>query len=244
MRVLLLAHPRSGSSNLYEILQIHSELNTCDEPFNEDRTAWSADNKDYCKLVRDWASLKAVLDEIFTQFNGLKLLSYQLPEAWVERLVGRPDFRVLFVRRKNVLQAVVSNMVAEQTGLWHRWDTCRPPETFYTDLQPLDLGELRTRLDEMAQHLRHLETIIDRRRDRRIHKIVYEEFFFADPVQQRTAIDTLWAFLELDPITSGQIDYFLRPERSRLNSATTYRQLPNADQIESTCGDDETGHLF
>jgi hypothetical protein len=45
-------------------------------------------------------------------------------------------------------------------------------------------------------------------------------------------------------MTSDRIDYFLRPERSKLNSPETYRLLPNADEIEHECGSHITGHLF
>jgi hypothetical protein len=214
------------------------------EPFNENFPRWAPGNKDYREPVHDLGSLEAVLDEIFEEFNGLKLLSYQLPEEWVGRLIGRQDFRVLFVRRLNVLEAVVSVLIAEQTGLWHRWDMNRPHGTYYGDLRPLDIAEVRTRVHELAQHLRRLETVIEQRRDGRANKIVYEELFFAEPAKQSRAIEALWRFLELDPITSDRIDYFLRPERSKLNSSATYRLLPNADAIEEECGDDATGHLF
>jgi hypothetical protein len=243
-RLLLLAHPRSGSSNLYEILQMHPALKICMEPFNENFVRWAPGNKDYRELVHDWASLEAVLDEIFTEFNGLKLLSYQLPEEWVGRLIVRPDFRVLFVRRMNVLQAVVSVLIAEQTGLWHSWDMDRPLGSYYAELRPLDIAEVRARVQELAQHLRRMEAVIERRTDRRTHTIVYEELFFAEPTEQSCAIQVLWHFLELGPITSDRIDYFLRPERSKLNSPATYRLLPNADEIEDECGHDATGHLF
>jgi hypothetical protein len=194
--------------------------------------------------VHDRASLEAVLDEIFTEFNGLKLLSYQLPEEWVGRLIGRPDFRVLFVRRRNVLQAVVSVLISEQTGLWHRWDMDRPFETYYVGLNPLDIADVRTRVHELADHLERLETLLERRTDGHTRTIVYEELFFAEPAEQSRAIQALWSFLGLDPIRSDRLDYFLRPERSKLNSPATYRLLPNADEIESECGGDATGHLF
>jgi hypothetical protein len=205
---------------------------------------WAPGNKDYRERVQDWASLEAVLDEIFTEFNGLKLLGYQLPEEWVGRLIERPDFRVLFVLRRNVLQAVVSVLIAEQTGLWHRWDMDRPLDTYYDALRPIDIGEVQSRVRELAQHIQRLETVIERRTDGRAHTIVYEELFFARPAEQSHAIRGLWRFLALDPIASDRIDYFLRPEQSKLNSPATYRLLPNADEIERECGDDATGHLF
>jgi hypothetical protein len=243
-RLLLLAHPRSGSSNLYEILHMHPGLKICMEPFNENFVRWAPGNKDYRALVHDLASLEAVLAEVFTEFNGLKLLSYQLPEEWVAGLIRRPDFRVLFLRRRNLLQAVVSVLIAEQTGLWHRWDMDRPFGSYYAELRPLDIEEVRTRVRDLSEHLQRLDAVIGRRADGRIHKIVYEELFFAEPAEQNRAVEALWAFLDLDSITSDRIAYFLRPERSKLNSPATYRLVPNADEIEDECGDDTTGHLF
>lgn len=243
-RVLLLAHPRSGSSNLYEILELHPALRICNEPFNEDRESWAPGNKNYRELVHDWASLESVLDEIFASFNGLKVLSYQLPEGWVMRLIGRPDLRVIFIRRRNVLQAVVSVLISEQTGLWHRWDTRRAIESYYTALRPLDVADVRNRVHLLTGELQRLEKAIERRPDRAVHSLLYEELFFAGPEEQRSAMQALWSFIGVDPIDSDRIDYFLRPERSKLNSEATYRLVPNADEIERECGSDLTGHLF
>jgi hypothetical protein len=223
---------------------MHPALRICNEPFNENFVRWAPGNEDYSARARDWTSLEAVLHEIFAEFNGLKLLSYQLPEKWVERLIGRPDFRVLFVRRTNLLQAVVSVLIAEQTGLWHHWDMDRPLETYYAGLRPLEIAEVRTRVQELAEHLERLEAVIERRTDGRTHTIVYEELFFAGRAEQRHAIQALWQFLGVDPITADRVDYFLRPARSKLNSPATYRLLPNAEEIERECGADATGHLF
>jgi uncharacterized small protein (DUF1192 family) len=242
-KLLLLAHPRSGSSNVYEILQLHPTLEICNEPFNADRASWGPGYRSYSDRVPDRAALEAVLDELFQRFNGLKLLSYQLPEEWVERLIHRPDFRVLFVRRRNLLQAVVSGLIAEQTGLWHRWDTNRPVESHYAGLEPLEVADVRTRVRELADEIQRLEAAIDRRSDGRAHSLLYEELFFAEPAEQGRTIRALWSFLGVDPIDSDRIDYFLRPERSKLNSQATYRLLPNADDVERACGSDATGHL-
>jgi hypothetical protein len=243
-KLLLLAHPRSGSSNLYEILQMHPALEICDEPFNEDRATWAPTNKNYCELVHGWASLETVLDEIFTSFNGLKLLSYQLPEEWVIRLIGRSDLRARFIRRGNVLQAVASGLIAAQTGLWHRWDTTGAIESYYTELKPLDIADVRARLHDLAEELQRLELAIARQTDGRSHSLVYEKLFFAQAAEQDRAIRALWSFLGLDAIASDRIHYFLRPEQSKLNTPATYRLLPNAGEIERECGSDMAGHLF
>src|SRR5262249_48630866 len=140
------------------------------------------------------------------------------------RLIGQPEFRVVFVRRRNILRAVVSVLIAEQTQLWHRWDTEREIESYYGELEPLDVTDVRTRVRDLAEELQQLETVIERSTDR--------------------ALRALWSFLGVEAISSDRIDFFLRPERSKLNSPETYRLLPNADEIERKCGSDVTGHLF
>ena len=57
-------------------------------------------------------------------------------------------------------------------------------------------------------------------------------------------VEALFGFLELAPIRSERIDYYLRPESVRLNSIETYSYLSNAREIDLQCGCDETGWLF
>ncbi len=243
-KLLLLAHPRSGSSNVYEILQMHPALRICDEPFNEDRVSWGEAYENYRDRLTDWASLEAVLAEIFESFNGLKLLSYQLPERWVVRLVQRREFRTIFLRRRNVLRAVVSALIAEQTKLWHRWDTDRPVESHYGSLRPLDPAEVRTRVRDLADEMDRLDAVVEQRSDGRTLSLLYEDLFFATPARQERMLADLWSFCEVDALTDPRIDYFLRPQQSKLNSPETYDMLPNAAEIEEKCGSDAHGHLF
>ncbi len=37
------------------------------------------------------------------------------------RLLSRTDLHVVFLRRRNLLEAAVSSFIAEQTGLWSAW---------------------------------------------------------------------------------------------------------------------------
>src|SRR5262245_17652147 len=120
-RLILFAHPRSGSSSLYQILQLHPQLDILEEPFNEGFTRWNPTNKDYLSQIVDLPSLDTQLAEIFTSYNGLKMLDYQLPDDLLNPLLRREQYLILFLRRKNLLQAVVSVLIAEQTQLWKMW---------------------------------------------------------------------------------------------------------------------------
>src|SRR3972149_643545 len=129
--VILFAHPRSGSSSLFEILQSHPELNILEEPFNENFTRWDAANKDYRELVHDIPSLEAQVSEIFATWNGMKILDYQLPADLIIHLLRRADCKIIFLRRRNLLQSVVSVLIAEQTKLWKKWEMTMPLEEYY-----------------------------------------------------------------------------------------------------------------
>jgi hypothetical protein len=243
-RVLVFAHPRSGSTNICRILQLHPDVNVCEEPFNSGYTGWARGNKNYVELVHDVASLDEQLEDIFTTYNGLKLLDDQLPDDLVTHLLLRPDFRVVFLRRQNLLQATVSLMIAGQTHVWHRWDRTEPLNGFYASLAPLDVDYVRRCMAEDLEHMALCESVVDRRPDDRVLKLVYEDVYFVTRDEQTALLDSLWTFLEVPAIVSERLDYYLRPEMTKLNSEATYRLLPNADEVNEACGSDLTGWLF
>ena len=128
-RLVLLAWPRSGSSSLWEILRAHPDLHLmADEPFNEGFTDWSPGNPDYLARLRDVESLDLVLDELYRTYRGIKVLSYQLDEEQLIRLVRRPGLRIVYISRHNLLQTAVSDRIAKQTHVFNRWDVS-PDET-------------------------------------------------------------------------------------------------------------------
>ncbi len=243
-KVLLFAHPRCGSSNVYQILQLHPALDILEEPFNENFVSWAPENRDYRALVHDIPSLEEQLADIFMQFDGLKVLNYQLRDELIEHLLLRSDLRVVFMRRRNVLQAVVSNLIAEQTHLWKKWNMTRSLASHYAGLQPLDLVDVQTRVDTVVHHMEWCAAVLDRRANGSVLQIEYERFFFAPPDEQASKVEGLWRFLEVEPIPATDLDYYLRPELTKLNSAATYRLLPNADELNALCGSDHNGWLF
>jgi hypothetical protein len=62
--------------------------------------------------------------------------------------------------------------------------------------------------------------------------------------EQRRQIDAIWPFLGLPPLDDDRVDFYLSPAQVKINTEETYRLIPNAAQIDSTCGNDRTGWLF
>ncbi len=244
IRVIFFSHPRSGGSSLYQILQLHPDLHILEEPLNENFIHWEKGNKNYLDLVYDIPSLDAQLAEIFAEYNGVKVLGYQLPLDLAVHLLQRPDVKIIFLRRRNVLQAVVSVLIAEQTHLWKMWDMAKPLEEYYRNLQPLDIADVQQRTVDLKHDLDFFESVIDALPDHVAIKLVYEDLYFAPAAQRDQQIATIWKLLEIAPLESERLAYYLQPESVKMNSAATYALLPNARDIQNLCGNDETGWLY
>jgi len=243
-RVIFFAHPRSGSSSLYEILQLHPELNIFEEPFNENFTKWDSKNKNYLELIHDIPSLDTQVEEIFTTYNGIKIPDYQLPVDLAVHMLQRSDCKIIFLRRRNILQSVVSVLIAEQTGLWKKWEMTKPLVEYYRDLQPLDIERIQKYVTELKQRLDFFESVIDALSTENIVKPIYEELYFLQPPVQKQLVDAIWKILNIAPIEYRIYQHYLSPEKTKLNSAATYASLPNASEIQRYCGNDVTGWLY
>jgi hypothetical protein len=243
-RVILFAHPRSGSSSLYQILQLHPDLNILEEPFNERFTEWNPNNKNYRSLIFDIPSLDAVLAEIFNSYNGVKVLDYQLPDDLAVHLLQRADCKIIFLRRRNLLQSVVSVLIAEQTHLWKKWEMTKPVEEYYRNLQPLDIAEIQGRIRHLKDHLDFCQDVIDNRSKGKAIKLIYEELYFASSERRDQLMDDIWRLLEITPLEPESYQNFFQPETAKINSAETYSFLPNAEEIQQLCGSNETGWLY
>lgn len=243
-RVILFAHPRSGSSSLLQILQLHPQLHLLEEPFNEGFVGWSPTNKDYLGQIHDIPSFQAQLADIFTTYNGLKMLDYQLSDDLISHIFEREEYLILFLRRKNLLQAVVSVLLAHQTQLWKKWDMTKPLTDYYQHLQRLDIAEVQQRVRELDEHLRLCEAIIDQRQAGIYLKLTYEGLYYASPAAQAEQLAAIWRLLALPSLEGERVHYYLSPEDVKVNSAATYAFLPNAREIQEQCGNDRTGWLY
>lgn len=242
-RVILFAHPRSGSSSLYEILQAHPALDILEEPFNEKFSSWALGNKNYRDLVTDVSSFDEQLAEIFEHRNGVKVLDYQLVDDLNFHLLRRADCRIVFLRRMNVLQSAVSAEIAEQTQLWKMWDTTKPLDEYYRDLAPLSIDAVRYRVDALQRHMDVLEAVVDALPGDRAIKLTYEALYFGEMAARVARIDAVWDWLELPRLQPSAYEYYLG-DRVKMNAERMYAYLPNDREIDAACGSDETGWLY
>jgi len=243
-RLIFIAHPRSGSSSLYQILQLHPNLNILEEPFNEGFAEWSPNGKTYLDKIVDIPSFEEQLADIFSEYNGLKMLNYQLDDDVLIHLLEIKDLFFIFLRRRNILQSVVSTLIADQTGLWKMWEMDRTFGEYYKELKPLDISVIQSDTQGIEMQLDNIERRLDNRPKDTVLKFVYEDLYFSPVEQQKQQIEAIWPFLGLPPLRDERIKYYLSPEKVKINSLETYRMIPNGNEVEEQCGNDRTGWLF
>jgi hypothetical protein len=243
-RTILFAHARSGSTSLYRILQTHPLLNFALEPFWDGFAKHNPGAKNYVDLIDDIPSLEEALDELFAKYNGIKILSYQLPEEVYTHLLLSPKVRIIFLQRKNLLRAEVSGCIAKQTKVWQIFNLDEETKQVYRNLKPVPLKEFADGL-EYAKELRdYYEGVIARRPKGTYLQVFYEDFYSGDLAANRAAAKRVFEFLGLDLPDVDELDYHIDPRTSKINTPETYALLPNANEINERFGNDDTGWLF
>ena len=190
-------------------------------------------------------SLQETVSEILSDYDGFKLSDWHLEKKYLEYLLKTADLKVILTQRRNLLKTVVSYMISHQTGIWHREKMTKSLEAHYAGLSLLPIDEVRERLAILSESLTWCDSIVSERSSQSTFWIAYEGFYLKSLDEQRERLSALWEFVGVDPLPEDEeVLYFLRPERSKLNSPTTYAMVPNIQEVERECGSDEFGWLF
>jgi LPS sulfotransferase NodH len=237
--VVVVAHPRSGSNSLVELVSVALPHPLLNEPFNERHHTWSPDAVDWRSRVHDVASLDEVFAEITATWSGIKALGYQLDLPLLEHLLLRPDVRVIRLRRRNLLETVVSNLVAVQTNLWRATGVEGALDDHYGELAPIEVDDVRDLLRHTRTRLDEVEAIVDRRTGPTLH-LEYEDVYLHDTAAQ---LARLWRFLDVPAPADERLRSHLDPTQARMARPSTYGRVPNIAEIEAALGSDDVGHL-
>lgn len=242
-RFLLFSLPRCGSTTLMRILACHPQISCRSEPFNPDASGGT-----YLDQVRDPRTLVTTLGVIWATHQGIKHVWH--PDGWPFHdpsfnllLLDQPHVTVLFLNRRNQLRRLISHEIATQTKVWHPPDPV-PDRT----LPALDPVALQAKLDEARAAVPvFLGRLVDN--GARFQELWYEDFFDpTPPVDRLTRVDRLLRFLGYGPLTVGGgrdgAVGLLDPTGNRLNDETSYRRIPNIDEIDAICGNDWVGRVF
>ncbi|MDE2890367.1 MAG: hypothetical protein OXR72_19365 [Gemmatimonadota bacterium] len=243
-RTVIFAHARSGSTTLYRVLQLHPQMNVALEPFWHGYAKENPGERNYVDFIDDVPSLEKALDDLFAKYNGIKILSYQLPEKLYTHLLLSPDVTVIFLQRANLLRAEVSGCIAEQTKVWQISDLNEETGHIYRSLKPVSLKKIEDGL-EYAKELRGCyNSVIERRATGTYRKVYYENLYTGDLGANHAAAREIFDFLGLDLPRCEELDNHLDPRTSKINTPESYALLPNSNEINERFGNDDTGWLF
>ena len=242
-RFLVFAHMRSGSSTFVRALECHPAIRILSEPFNSTFTTWRPGDRNYLELTKDPRTLDEQLEHMYRSYNGIKSLGYQLPWELNAHMLRDRRRHVIFLKRTNVLQTVVSGLIAQQTGVWHRWDLEGPLEDRYACLEPLSIDFVRGGVDDVKEEIEYYDRIVSSRTGPTL-VLTHDELYLRGAQQRRERVVRAFTFLGLQAPPLHETELVMDPARTKLNSAQTYEMLPNAREIDEVLGSDETGWLF
>lgn len=240
---ILFAHPRSGSTTLAEVFSLHPDLTVLMEPFHEEFHLWFPGQPNYLERVKDADSLDAQLHEIFSTHHGIKITNWPLPFELYAHMLADPRWKIVFLRRKNILKASLSCAIAHRTGAWQRRDLRHDPAQSYDGLGAIPEAEVIEWIEAVQRDMARYAAILDARPPRTVCRVTYEDLFGRDAAQQET-LDGLYDFLEVRRFRSREIDDLLDRCRNRMNSVETYRFIENYREIDRIGVQRGFGSLF
>jgi hypothetical protein len=243
-RFVIFAHARSGSTSFMRALERHPRIRVLNEPFSETFKQWHPHHPAYHDLVTDVSSLDRYVPDMFSECNGVKVLSYQRSREVYEHLLRMPDLRVILMRRANLLQSVVSMMVSEQTDVWHSWDMKMPLDELYASLESLSIDDARERIAVLSDEIAFYDRVVAERDPGDVLRLTYEELYLGTSDRRRELLDGATRFLGLEPVADEEADVILDPSRTKLNSRKSYALVPNAREVDAALGSDANGWLL
>jgi hypothetical protein len=241
---IILAHARSGSTNLSNILEKHPSIKIVGEPFHSDYKKWHPTEAFVNLPVTSKTELNKKLLLIFEKYRGLKTLQRHLEPGLNSHLMLLPGLKVIYLHRKNILQTAVSVYIAGQTNVWYkRIDAEKDPMNGVL-LDAIDLDLLEREFIFQKAGIDYHMRILEKKPEAEKLVLTYEDLYFSDYDTKRALITTTFGFLGYEVPDSTAIDMFLDPGLAKINSTETYRRIPNVIEIEERFGSDKTGWLF
>jgi hypothetical protein len=242
---------RSGSTALYRILSLDADF----------RIAYEPDFGDAWRQVR---SLSSWCRELFSEFQGIKHVwdpngwpftnkfhqstteSLSRSAEWIGVNVSLLDCvqKVVFLRRRNQLARVLSDLLGQQTGLWghdpERPHSGREAVEYREQLNGRSLRQLDE--DVIAWYLENAsvweDEILSHVPDARLRTVYFEDLFDCD-VDVSTRAERLVGVADWLGERIRTDDDILRailhPD-SRFNDRSSYDRIPNIREIESKFG--------
>lgn len=241
--------PRTGSTAVFRVLGSDPGVRIAYEPDFED--SWQEPEKlrDRCRsLFSSYRGIKHVWDPNGWPFtNRLHISTLDVLNAnrsLVDinvALLGHAD-KILFLRRRNQVARVVSDLLGQQTNLWvHNPDRPHSLQEISEYRERLHTTELMPLNEEViswyvANAYAQEQYIIEHLSEAKRRIVFYEDLFNEAVPETLPRWQMVADWLEVSPdFTSGEVLEVIHP-RAKYNDQETYRKIPNLAAIMSKFG--------
>ena len=122
IKFIVFGQSRSGSTLLVELLNSHPDVHCDGELFNKSEIYIRSRLllKFFCRFP--FLYIRYRLRTSFERAYGFKLFFFQVksPEKLLKKL-SRHGWKIISIRRENIIAQSLSNIIAFETNLWHRY---------------------------------------------------------------------------------------------------------------------------
>lgn len=235
-KFVIFAHARSGSTSLARLLGESKDVVMAIEPFHPGFNSWNPGEKDYSKLIVDKQTMNQAIDDLFSRYTAIKVLNYQLDEELYFELLRRKELKIVFLTRKNLLEAAISNLIAVQTAIWHKDEIKKHGVGSYGRLKPISVKEIKGIVDYTNSMNNMYRKFLLKNRKGGFLDLVYEELYSTNAIDNLENISKICKFIDVALPTTEAINTYMQPSKSKINASNVYAKLPNLKEIEAKLG--------
>lgn len=232
-KFIIYASARTGSTSLAKVLAESPDVKMAIEPFHPNYTDWNPSERNYSDFITNPEKMNEAMDEIFSKVTAIKVLDYQFDEDIYKAMLSRKEFKVLFLRRKNVIRSSLSSLVAEQTSEYHKQDD----ESIYDNLEPIDINKMKEMVDYVAEMNEGYAKFLEKNRKDGYMPLFYEELYSEDFETNKSTLSKICSFLEIKLPPDDAIREHMTPLKAKINYKNIYRKIPNIKDVEEKFGD-------
>ena len=172
--VLALQAPMALQDCIEEALGRHPDLRVLMEPFQEKFPEWFPGHPNYQERIVDAESLDAQLAHIFSTYDGIKVVNYPLDPELYDHMLADERWRIVFVRRRNMLKGSISAAISHRTGVWEKRNLPPDPERLYEALDTIPVSEIVDWIDGVSGDMEEFEATLDSRTPGTVKKVTFD----------------------------------------------------------------------
>ncbi|MBK7181066.1 MAG: Nodulation protein H [Chloroflexi bacterium] len=184
VRFVIFAQGRTGTWLLHDLLNAHPQI-VCDKEILQPRRL-----APYA-FVEGRSRRLASVYGFHVQIRQLLEVHHLDPVAFLRRMEAL-GWRILYLRRQNILRQSISSLIAGQRRLWYTTNPAELAQHRFT----IDLDELMAWLDRRQSYLEQEATAL--------HGLPHLSLVYEDDLltadQRQVTMTRIFAFLDVDPI--------------------------------------------